>query len=126
MSRIAVRIFPWLAALVAVTFAWIGFSELQEQSPIRVPSILVAFAISMLFGVTAASLWLQWRIRRLAAIACGLCLALGTFSALTKSWDKVSETGMVILVAITSVTAILALIVGASRTPPDTSVERST
>ena len=121
MLQLAVRAFPWIAALIALAFAWIGFDELQYDSarrPQQVQSVLFAFAISVLFGVAAASAWLRWRIRRPAAILCGVCLALGTISALTKSWDKVSEPVMVIIVAFTTFTAALALIAGTKRASP--------
>jgi len=121
MLQFAARAFPWLAAIIAITFAWIGFDELQYESarrPLQVQSVLVAFAISAFFGVAAASAWLRWRIRRPAAILCGVCLALGTISALTKPWDEVSEAVMVIIVVFTGFTAVLALIAGIKRTSP--------
>jgi uncharacterized membrane protein len=121
MFQFASRAFPWCAAIIALTFAWIGLDELQYDSarrPQQVQSVLFAFAISVLFGVTAASTWLRWRIRRPAAILCGVCLVLGTISLLTKSWDKVGEAEMVILVIFTGFTAALALISGTKRAPP--------
>jgi hypothetical protein len=119
MLQFAARTFPWFAAMIALTFAWIGFDELQYDSarrPHQAQSILFAFAIAVLFGVTAVSAWFRWRIRRPATILCGICLALGTISALTKTWDKVSEAGMVILVVFSGFTAALALIAGMKRT----------
>jgi len=121
MLQLALRAFPWIAALIALAFAWIGFDELQYDSarrPQQVQSVLFAFAISVLFGVAAASAWLRWRIRRPAAILCGVCLALVTITALTKSWDKVSEPVMVIIVAFTTFTAALARIAGTKRASP--------
>ena len=121
MSRIAERLFPWLAALIALTFLWIGIDESLFETgrrPHRLASTLVAFALSVFFGFSAASIWLRWRVRHLAALACGICLAAGTISALMKSWDEVNETVAMVLVAFTACTAVLALVAGVRRIAP--------
>jgi hypothetical protein len=121
MFQFASRAFPWLAVIIALTFAWIGFDELQYDSarrPQQVQSVLFAFAISVLFGIAAVSSWLRWRIRRPAAILCAGCLALGTISALAKDWDEVSQAVMIIIVLFTALTAALALIAGMKRASP--------
>jgi hypothetical protein len=121
MLQFATRVFPWLAAMIALTFAWIGFDELQYDSasrPHQLPSILFALAVSVLFGIAAVSFWLRWRTRNLAALMCGSGLALFTISALIQRWDEVSVAVGVAIVAIAGTTAVLGLILGIGRWSP--------
>jgi hypothetical protein len=121
MVQFAARVFPWLAAIIAVTFAWIGFDELQYDSarrPHQLPSLLFAIAVSVLFVIAAASFWLRWRTRYLTALVCGGCLALYTISALIQSWDEVSVAAGVVIVAVAGTTATLGLILGFRRRLP--------
>jgi hypothetical protein len=121
MSRFAERIFPWLSALIAIAFVSIGIDELFYETgprPHRFESVLWAFAISVVFGLSAASIWLRWRVSRIVALVCGLCVAAWLVSALIGSWDKVSEAGMVVLVVFACFTAALAFIFVGKRNVP--------
>jgi len=121
MSRFAERIFPWLSALIAIAFMSIGIDELFYEPglrPHRFESVLWAFAISVVFGLSAASIWLRSRVSRIAALVCGLCLGAWLVSALIGSWDKVSETGMVVLVVFVGFSAALAFIFAGKKNVP--------
>jgi len=133
MSRFAERLFPWLAALIAIAFVSFGIDELFYQTgprPHRLETVLWVLAISVLFGFAAASCWLQMRIRRLAALVCGGCLALFTLSALREGgWDEASDTIWLGLVVFSGLTAVIGIVVGArgfvAMTPPNKSLERT-
>jgi hypothetical protein len=121
MVHFATRVFPWLAAIIALTFAWIGFDELNYdpvRRPHQLPSVLFAFSVSILFGIAAASFWLRWRTRHLAALVCGSCLALFTISALIQNWDEVSVAVGLAVVAVAGTTAALGLILGTRMWSP--------
>jgi|SRR5689334_19622469 len=131
MSRIAERVFPWLAAMIALTFAWLGIGEVFETGnrPHRLSSVLFALAVSVLFGFAAASVWLRWRICRATAFLCGGCAALFTVSGLVKGGDDASGVLGPLLLAIAGATAVFGLISSLKRvetmTPPNKSLERT-
>jgi peptidoglycan/LPS O-acetylase OafA/YrhL len=122
MLQFAARAFPWFAVLIALAFAWMGFDELQHDSarrPQQLPSVLFAFAISVLFGLTAASVWLRWSILRPAAVVCGGCAALYAISILMRGWgDDASGVMGPLLLSIAVITAGSGLIVGVKRPGP--------
>jgi threonine/homoserine efflux transporter RhtA len=133
MSRIAERLFPWLAASIALLLMVIGFDELHYESarrPHQLTSVLFAFAFSVLFGIGAASCWLRLRIRRLVALVCGACLTVYTLSALREGgWGDANGIVLVGIVVSSGITAALGIILGAkgftTKSPPDTSLERA-
>jgi len=131
MLQFAARVFPWFAAVIALMFAWMGFDELQYDSarrPHQLPSVLFAFAISVLFGVAAASVWLRWRILRPASAVCGGCAALFTISMFKQGWDDAGGVMGPLFLSIAVTIAILGLVLGVkggSMTPPNTSLERT-
>jgi hypothetical protein len=131
MLRIAERFFPWLAAMIALTFGWMGVEEVFETGnrPHRLSSVLFALAVSVLFGVAAASVWFRWRILRSTAFLCGGCAALFTLSVLVKGWDDASGVLGPLFLAISGATTALGLILSMNRvettTPPDNSLERT-
>lgn len=110
--RIAERLFPWLAALIALTIGWMGIGEVFETGdrPHRVPTVMFSLGIFLLFGVTAASVWWRLRIRRLAALSCSACTALYAISMLREGWDF-PFLGPILLTFVATVT-VLGLIVG--------------
>jgi hypothetical protein len=121
MLHLVTRAFPWFAALIALTFAWIAFDEIQYDSarrPHQLPSVLAAFAIAVLFGVAAASAWLRWRILRPAAFLCGGCAALYAISMLIQGWEEASGVLTSLLLSISVITAALGLVVGVKRSGP--------
>jgi hypothetical protein len=114
--RIAERTFPWLAALIALLFLWIGFDELQYDSarrPHQFQSVLYAFAISALFGITATACLLRWRIGRVAALVCAGCLVLFTISGLREGgWEDASGIFSIGLLVFAGIASALGLILG--------------
>jgi hypothetical protein len=113
------RAFFWLAAIIALTFSWIAFDEMQYDStgrPHQFMSVLVALAIAVLFGIAAASAWFRWRTLRPAAFLCGGSAALYAISVLTRSTGEVSGVSASLLLSVSVITAALALTVGIRRT----------
>ena len=134
MLQFASRAFPWIAAFIALTFAWIGVDELQYGSAHRshqLRSVLFAFGVSVLFGVAAVSAWLRWRILRPAAVVCGGGAAFFAISMLAQGWEGEDASGVLgpILLGAAVITATLGVAVGIKGNPltppPNTSLERT-
>ncbi len=107
MSQLGERLFPLLAAALAVASVWSGIDVLLHQTAYQGLSASIAFAAAAVLGSAATAVWLNLRVRRAVAFFCGCCLAVFTLSSLTVGRDSLEGAADVVVLVAAAAAAVL-------------------